>query len=107
MNTAKHTPGPWRTNDHGVKNMTDIVCDTGAVAHVARWYQGEAGDANENAANATLIAASPDLLAACEAAEQRLVNTQGECSGCAVAGMELCTLCRVRAAIRKATGGRE
>lgn len=59
---SKHTPGPWIRYGGGKR----------------RWAIGRAGGGfclcqmtrhNEAAANARLIAAAPDLLAACEAAE--------------------------------------
>ena len=68
MSHAKHTPGPWRA----------VACDTGwliesgdglGANHIAdeHGHVGPAADDDRDGANADLIAAAPDLLAACEA----------------------------------------
>ena len=63
--SAKHTPGPWRHLDQG-----QVVNDTNTMIAFATNHGGdEAG-----IANALLIAAAPDLLAACEIA---LANCSG------------------------------
>jgi len=59
---SKHTPGPWEVDGYRVghpvgKHGFDLV---------ARILQTD--NATEDAANARLIAAAPDLLAACKAA---------------------------------------
>jgi hypothetical protein len=57
--TAKHTPGPWESNDYrvcgrlGKNERITVVCDT---AH------NQATRTEENRANARLIAAAPELL---------------------------------------------
>lgn len=59
-----HTPGPWSASNWRVCASVDdpekfrYICDTANNAKTRN---------NENAANARLIAASPDLLAACKA----------------------------------------
>lgn len=66
-NVATHTPGPWRVED-----VTEVIATlpTGEklsiclTADVELWDDYRGG---KNAANARLIAASPSLLAACEA----------------------------------------
>lgn len=58
--TTKHTPGPWRFNPVGEVRGADwnvVICDT---------YGN--GDDDVADADARLIAAAPDLLAACEMA---------------------------------------
>ncbi len=69
MSAAKHTPGPW--------NAVPSTCETGwligpretngpdYVADVHKLTHGRSDEDSE--ANARLIAAAPDLLAACEA----------------------------------------
>ena len=76
--TAKHTPGPW-----------EWACDSyGKVQHSRKYncvfttVKGNGGDRLtsiaariENSADARLIAAAPDLLEACKAAQQALRAT--------------------------------
>ncbi len=59
-----HTPGSWRLN---ADNSTEVMTVTGlnvARAHCGGIYHIKLAQAE---ANARLIAAAPDLLAACEA----------------------------------------
>lgn len=71
----KHTPGPWRwyddTDEAGKNNRHEIV----AVGKtVARIYATKGAEA-EDAANARLIAAAPDLLVTLELIRQRCNTT--------------------------------
>lgn len=78
--TQKHTPGPWATywgsdNQTG-KHPCEVAGATGhPIAHVLRVDPAEQGD---HESNAQLIAASPDLLAACK---EYIAYRQGS-SGC-------------------------
>jgi hypothetical protein len=62
---ATHTPGPWEVSTKRGLNITAKTRGGADFALAAVWttLTGEAADAN-----ARLIAAAPDLLAACEAA---------------------------------------
>jgi len=64
---AKHTPGPWHIEEHGiyVKNRVWVSADRVRVAVVDQEYIG-GEPAALSIANARLIAAAPGLLAACE-----------------------------------------
>jgi len=64
---AKHTPGPWHIEEHGiyVKNRVWVSADRVRVAVVDQEYIG-GEPATLSIANARLIAAAPDLLAACK-----------------------------------------
>lgn len=87
---VKHTPGPWVVTRGGQSEPFSIEASTRTVALVKSCR-------NEADANARLIAAAPDLLAACEAmlAHRFCFATQKEAeSGFAQA----------RAAIAKARG---
>ena len=73
---AKHTPGPWRTEPDGLYVLatngqySDGEERTLMVAKVERHRPGSADRLPmdpEREANYSLIAAAPDLLAACEA----------------------------------------
>ena len=57
---AKHTPGPWKAEVVGVHdlgNPTDICEITNGYARIAEYVSDK---------DAALIAAAPDLLAACK-----------------------------------------
>lgn len=72
MSEAKHTPGPWYALDH----WTDIYSPDreepdSSPWHICRVSQAvgyQAGENVQSRANARLIAAAPDLLAACKGA---------------------------------------
>ena len=76
MSNAKHTPGPWRTHqgaddgEGGVELDRWLVVVDGPKPYlVATIENGAPGDTlMTEAANATLFAAAPDLLAACRLA---------------------------------------
>lgn len=69
MNETKHTPGPWESWPHnrarhpvhsyGISAEGGLPCDVADVID----FDGSPG---ESEANARLIAAAPDLLAACQ-----------------------------------------
>ena len=58
--TTKHTPGPWNAEpmirDHGFP-YTPVM----ATTLIARVYSTAFGDDEQSLANATLIAAAPDM----------------------------------------------
>lgn len=88
-----HTPGPWRV-ENSVLNIiaqpTPYLPD-GLIA--ATRYLGNAPEREtEHAANAALLAAAPDLLAAC----RKVVNNWGD--------LHPKDLQQLRAAIAKAEG---
>lgn len=63
-NNTKFTPGPWHLNT--LENpMYSIHANRGVVAEVSRGTMNEVS-ADEREATARLIAAAPELLAACE-----------------------------------------
>ena len=64
MTTTKRTPGPWLVHSSSTLHMNDVQIASvydhwRIVSHVARGPL-------DGASNANLIAASPDLLLACE-----------------------------------------
>lgn len=71
---AKHTPGPWAfggslVSARGCINVALALHSWGGESKLPRDYDRTAPEElAEHAANAKLIAAAPDLLAACEAA---------------------------------------
>ena len=98
-----HTPGPWRAYKdaslrHTIGTAAGRICDM--------WGRDPAFHSDEDAANARLIASAPDLLAA-------LVEVTGDieayCDDHNSARPTDVTvvLPKLRAAIAKATGGRE
>lgn len=106
---SKHTPGPWETDngDNEVnyrKSHPDCITIKDATGwHIARvWLDGKSGTAE---ANARLIAAAPELLDACECAQNRLqqLEDEGFESGQVDAYGRITTLEHLKAAIAKAT----
>jgi hypothetical protein len=92
---AKHTPGPWGVLDHAI--LSEKVNAYGNF-WVAGFGRGDAQLTEEDHANARLIAAAPELLAAC----QRLLNTCG-LSEDIIDEMDVEAIELARAAIAKAT----
>jgi hypothetical protein len=87
--TTQHTPGPWETN-RAARGGIGVYTRQGAtVCKVTQW-RGSLGQATTEA-NAALIAAAPDMLAALMLAEQNATDRTA--------------LAAIRAAIAKAKGG--
>jgi hypothetical protein len=90
----KHTPGPWQVNGREVKGPPDSGV---IVARLPEW--GILADCPDQApANAALIAAAPDLLAALKLCQARLRSMSWQ-DDSSVYALE-----RARAAIARATG---
>lgn len=85
---TEHTSGPWNVNGSAIE------ADDVTIAHV---YDPDENGPDEYAANASLMAAAPELLSACEAAE--VCFKHWELSPAEQAAVE-----QLRAAIKKATG---
>jgi hypothetical protein len=65
MKTPAHTPGPWKVAEReGCYRSINGVAWYGLAKVVTR-MDGTERDCKDGAANARLIAAAPDLLAAC------------------------------------------
>lgn len=106
--SAKHTPGPWtldedRTDIHGDPRVLDAL-GRQVISSVVDWHDDYATPEQKAEVRATLnlIAAAPDLLAACEVAledlQMRALDEQ-PMPGQMVAAE------RLRTAIAKARGG--
>jgi hypothetical protein len=98
MSAARHTPGPW-TYPGGTGNLIGgpdrlRVADLGGLER----------SPDERQANARLISAAPDLLAACKALVREVLYLRDE--GTLPAGVDNHpTMKSARAAILKAEGG--
>lgn len=92
---SKHTLGPWKAKGEKYGKTIDIFGNDGTDQPIA-WADSDDIDPKEAKANARLIAAAPDLLAALE----RLFKQTSE--GNAPCGED--TREAVRAAIAKAAG---
>jgi hypothetical protein len=90
---SRHTPGPWEAVDYDldaikerfgvlredIVTITNTTSPSGMVMIVAPYVQGERAEWHaRNFANAQLIAAAPDLLAALQAAA-KLLSTAEDC----------------------------
>jgi hypothetical protein len=99
-----HTPGPWFAGTDEDAHVIYNADESEVVADTLR----EDGDAETEAANARLVAAAPDLLAACESV-LLLIDGRG-LGGLDVLGQFYADRCdeeaaKVRAALAKAKGG--
>ena len=87
-----HTPGPWRRSGANTVHGDDcIVAFVGTAEEAVRRFSGPRQEADAN-----LIAAAPDLLAALRIARAHIVEGEGTERG---------VLVRIRAAIAKAERG--
>jgi hypothetical protein len=75
---AKHTPGPWDVYAGKMKNGDRIINDREGtpVAYAADYNQYAKDDQVD--ANARLIAAAPELLAAANAINDKLLRSKSE-----------------------------
>lgn len=72
MSDTKHTPGPWLVNRRGIMAMNPDTGRFGVLVSQPNWRGIEPDDIWQDTpreANARLIAAAPDLLAALEMAQ--------------------------------------
>lgn len=118
MNTNAHTPGPWTADEH--RDGLDIRPALGSPADAAKIrpcigyvpkvrFDGAGADCgqtpDEQRANARLIAAAPELLAALEAV--MVFSDAHACECCTVAGLKsTCPFCQAESAIAKAKGSK-
>ena len=107
--TATHTPGPWE--HRGTDGGAEVICHREAAGKrrtLAHVYQESRHGRQE--ANARLIAAAPDLLAACIEAREALFNLSrhakdADCFSPGHDDEHVCTTCTLKMAIAKATEG--
>jgi hypothetical protein len=115
VSQPKPTPGPWKATDSYALHSEQpwLIWSVPRDRALAQCYRiSEAGEqaADEQAANAHLLASAPDLLAALEAIEARLDRwaKQGIARGPHGADTDWLTLLtQIHDAIRKANGGRQ
>lgn len=107
MSDVKHTPGPWVLDGHNLSSVIRCTVPKGHpdARHVCGDYEQIASAHGENwQANASLIAAAPDLLAALQAIgapdEVDLVSV----SDSAIRGMLYAAIRVAQDAIAKAEG---
>lgn len=100
---SKHTPGPWWTTDHGIRDAGGYIAHTNSVQHYAGQEERYAFEVAQRAADKRLIAAAPDLLEALEWCADTLAVfvEDGSAAQDSVVGTNLTA---ARAAIAKATG---
>ena len=101
MNKQRFTPGPWRTGAGDFPTIYDRNHDK--VAHCLMRPEDENGDGQlTRLANAKLVSAAPDLLAALEIAEGRLMCIDAQKLDTVARNDDV--IDRIRAAIAKAKG---
>ena len=94
-----HTPGEWRfVNQCPALYTNAIMGDGHIIAKVLYWSGSE--NVTEFHANAALIAAAPELLAACEAAHTLLEKAGGK----SLSEWHAMVIEKLEAAIKKAKG---
>lgn len=93
---VQHTPGPWTVGR--INHVDGEIVDSAGGAICFRTY----GSDGEAKANANLIAAAPDLLAACRDADEALCGATWV-KGADKRGLKYASE-KIRAAIAKATG---
>lgn len=113
MTRPKHTSGPWKAHLNVPTAAIEghiVKADHGAETPIASlWKGGGTHGVGTQKANALLIAAAPDLLAACETADLALMEaiTALRVNGAAKPGSTYEALKAdrevIKAAIRKAT----
>lgn len=89
---SEHTPGPWQARHEPDGEGPAWIIETQPYADDVCGIHTDSAD---DAANARLICAAPDLLAACEALLHNM--QQHSCPGCHIE--------KAREAVRKAKGG--
>lgn len=100
MSKCSHTPGPWEFEISSDGSRAEVSCER--WAEFARiWIQVEGEDFPEGRANARLIAAAPDLLAACQEASLQLQYLADKFNA---TGTGTAVLAKLDAAIAKAEG---
>lgn len=98
MEQTKHTPGPWHSRPVGFRGHMEVFTasdDLIAALHLR----------DDTAANARLIAAAPELLAALIGAEKCIAKSLTHLPPETLAAFAGEWLGEIRAAIAKATGG--
>lgn len=108
MTETKHTPGPWTVEEYGDDETPTLVIHKDSESRVCFMATpGSHGDLAMIEADAHLIAAAPDMLAALKAASGYLLNAAIDLETGAPKKTALATinggLDLVRAAIAKAT----
>lgn len=73
---ARHTPGPWRVCDGAI--LSEGLNEFGNW-HVCQFHRGDEKNTPQDFANAALIAAAPELLAALERLIAASELTPGDC----------------------------
>jgi hypothetical protein len=107
MNDVRHTPGPWLSDEHGYIIQAPARDNDRCIKIISPWIAAAWEGDEEAMANNRLMAAAPDLLAACDAAETMLrclPDTTTNAGGTKSTMTTRRALLLVRAAIAKAEG---
>ena len=91
---STHTPGPWWTTDHGIRDVGGYIAHTNSVQRYEGQDERYAFEVARRDADKRLIAAAPELLEALIEQVDNMGSTPDDQFG----------LGKARAAIAKATG---
>jgi hypothetical protein len=97
-NKAKHTPGPWKYIAWGQQISIDGIEEMGIAKINTLGFNDKGIPSRQDVANAALIAAAPELLAALEFCSDALNTEAG--------GLYEAHIKQARAAIAKAKGAK-
>lgn len=113
--TTKHTPGPWTIVETGKTGLGEVVCEVGrggdidprdedSLYQVGRMCDWGGWDKETTLANARLIAAAPEMLAALEDILNGLEHAGCSSQHCSGTCHYCATRRRAREAIAKTEG---
>lgn len=103
--STQHTPGPWHLNRAIRGKLYVEALEPVVICDMQREYVDTAAQGLQCEADAQLIAAAPDLLAACRGIIGTYVYLDSMTAGSDLHDNTVKALAAVRAAIAKAEGG--
>ena len=103
MSDTQHTPGPWKYGPDNRKTMR-VFSGSREIVRALSTHGNRRLNCVERAANARLIAAAPELLAALQKVVNRASHAKPDSTGQEMRAIRLALVDELRATIAKATG---